>query len=658
MPAPGACLNIIEARQKQSGYGSVSLPIQFNNQNYTELKQYCLQHNLRFVDNKFPPNPHTLGQGIQSVLRADELQRLKWRRPIKLCPKPRLAVDGISRFDFAQGKLGDCWFLASIGALTFQDHIFKKVVPLDQNFEDDYCGIFHFRFWRFGKWVDVVIDDKLPTLDGELIFVHSKRSDEFWPALLEKAYAKVCGSYADMKAGVPADALVDFTGGIHLSIQLSKPPPDLWELMCRAGTCTSLMGCGTAPGVTTVPSALEVESQGRSIRLVRLWNPWGRVEWEGDWSDRSPLWGTVSSQDRHLGHSVADDGEFWMSLEDFTRLYANLDICSPGPKFLDGTPGSHWDSQVHEGRWVSGTTAGGCSNNTDTYWTNPQYHIKLDSDNSLAEDEKNILVSLMQKLDKKNRRQVPNFHIGFSVFELKEQCREASGKLPASFFRSNAPIYQTKTFLNSREVMEFFTLKPGEYVIIPSTFSPNESASFMLTICSKAKILQRNNSSDFQREQIEKVKAVPNALEVDNCKQIFLQHCDTCGEVNAEEIQKLLNEIILEGYTKSGIFSIDACRSLVALMDEIFCRTDVSQTRSLSLRELRNALSLSGTKVSDSMLNLMALRYGASSGHMSLESFISLSLRLECMSKIYRKLSNGDAMILGESDWMHLCMYT
>ncbi|CAL9686267.1 unnamed protein product [Knipowitschia caucasica] len=229
--------------------------------------------------------------------------------------------------------------------------------------------------------------------------------------------------------------------------------------------------------------------------------------------------------------------------------------------------------------------------------------------------------------------------------------------------------------------MEFFTLKPGEYVIIPSTFSPNESASFMLTICSKAKILQRNNSSDFQREQIEKVKAVPNALEVDNCKQIFLQHCDTCGEVNAEEIQKLLNEIILEGYTKSGIFSIDACRSLVALMDnsitgklnfeeffrlwnkalqykEIFCRTDVSQTRSLSLRELRNALSLSGTKVSDSMLNLMALRYGASSGHMSLESFISLSLRLECMSKIYRKLSNGDAMILGESDWMHLCMYT
>lgn len=36
-------------------------------------------------------------------------------------------------------------------------------------------------------------------------------------------------------------------------------------------------------------------------------------------------------------------------------------------------------------------------------------------------------------------------------------------------------------------------------------------------------------------------------------------------------------------------------------------------------------------KVSDEMLNLMALRYGASSGHMTLESFISLILRLDCM---------------------------
>ena len=59
----------------------------------------------------------------------------------------------------------------------------------------DYSGVVRFRFWRFGKWVEVLVDDLLPIFQNiydktELIFSHSTSHCEFWGALLEKAYAK------------------------------------------------------------------------------------------------------------------------------------------------------------------------------------------------------------------------------------------------------------------------------------------------------------------------------------------------------------------------------------------------------------------------------------------------------------------------------------
>ncbi|XP_033991168.1 calpain-1 catalytic subunit-like [Trematomus bernacchii] len=696
MPPPGVCLNIMEARQRQDGYGCFANPERFLNQDYQQLEQYCNIRGVRYIDDMFPPDRKSIGEGI---LKPSDLKRVVWLRPARIAPYPAFVLDGVCRFDFGQGLVEDCWFLASIGALTFQKDILCKVVPLEQTFNEKYCGMFHFRFWRFGRWVDVVIDDKLPTIDGRLIFVHSKDQNEFWPALMEKAYAKVCGSYMDMNAGTPAEAMMDFTGGVHMSIALSNPPTNLWELMCRASQTKSLMGCGTAQRETsannvlpnglvqghayTVTGVKQMMSRGKKINLVRLWNPWGTGEWNRDWSDRSPLWQTVSSKDREMCLSVADDGEFWMSLEDLCEFYTDLDICSLSPDYLDGNSSCHWKTYMNDGRWVAGTTAGGCMNNRDSYWTNPQYRVKIGGQSPENNGEKNVLVSLMQKPDKRNRHLVQSLHIGLCVFEVKDKYKAQKGKFPASFFSSHAPVAQSKTYINAREVMEFLMLRPGEYLIVPSTFNANEKASFILTIMSKAEAMVYENSGDPQDEPTERfnIKQVKNEQDDENKISFFRQNSDKYEEVDAEQLQRLLNENILKGDLKSGGFSVDACRSMVALMDtsitgklngeefvrlwkkvlmykDIFFRTDVSRTGTLSTNELRNAFLALGIKVKDDMLSLMALRYGASSGHLTLESFISLILRFKCMYKIFKQLSGGQAITLQESEWMYISMYT
>ncbi|XP_050924163.1 calpain-1 catalytic subunit [Lates calcarifer] len=441
MPENGTCASVINLRYQDGSEGSPSNPAKYKNQAYAQLRENCLRRGSLFVDSTFPPDNRSLGD--LSSLKSWQEDEVEWLRPAEILKRqnnssePAFCVQGASRFDFGQGYVGNCWFLASISALTLQKRLLAQVVPMDQTFKN-YAGIFHFRFWRFGQWVDVVIDDHLPTLNNQLLSVHCNGGNEFWVPLLEKAYAKVCGSYADMSAGLPSEACKDFTGGVAMMFQLREVHSaghdvKLWNQLTNATECNSLICCGTAQKgdklVNTVAhtglvdahaysitGVTEVTYYGSKVRLVRIMNPWGKTEWNGKWSDKSDLWNSVSQADREKCFN-RDNGEFWMELEDFCHYFLMMFICCENPNFLDGDTDTQWKCQIYDGKWVAGRSAGG-NVNSSTFATNPQYRIQVTILDKDEKEDQNILISLMQKPEQGHRKKRHLNPVGLTLFKV------------------------------------------------------------------------------------------------------------------------------------------------------------------------------------------------------------------------------------------------
>lgn len=78
MPPPGVCMNIISARNMKDGYGTVTNPEKFLNQDFHHMKQYCLIRRVRYIDEMFPPDRNSIGSG---VLKPPDLARVEWLRP-------------------------------------------------------------------------------------------------------------------------------------------------------------------------------------------------------------------------------------------------------------------------------------------------------------------------------------------------------------------------------------------------------------------------------------------------------------------------------------------------------------------------------------------------------------------------------------------------
>ncbi|XP_056638161.1 calpain-A-like isoform X2 [Diorhabda sublineata] len=552
-------------------------------QDFYQLRDECLANGTLFEDPEFP--------ATDTSLFFSEIpdRTYEWRRPHEICTDPKFFVEGFSRFDVQQGILGDCWLLAATANLTLHSRLFFQIVPDDQEFDDKYAGIFHFRFWQYGKWIDIVIDDRLPTYRGELIFLHSTEENEFWSALLEKAYAKLNGSYEALKGGSTCEAMEDFTGGVSEMYEMESAPPNLFQIILKAYERCSLMGCSIEPD----PNVLEAHTPQGLIRghaysitrvkyveihtpnvsgkipLLRLRNPWGNEdEWNGPWSDEAPEWRFISQEEKEeLGLTFDKDGEFWMSFKDFMKNFSRLEICNLNPDSLseaelEEEDKKKWEMSVFEGEWVRGVTAGGCRNFLTSFWHNPQYRITLtDVDEDDDENKCTMIVALMQK----NRRQLRQsgadlLTIGFAIYHLSYPDRLPK-PLDLNFFKYNASVARSPSFVNLREVSCRFKLPPGTYCIVPSTFDPNEEGEFLLRVFTEKQNVMEEHDDDVGFGEVEdSANTEPSEEEKEEFHQVyefFLRLAGEDKEVDWMELKDILDYSLKSDRQRKKIISTE-----------------------------------------------------------------------------------------------------
>lgn len=80
----------------------------------------------------------------------------------------------------------------------------------------EYKGYIKVKLWINHDWITVSIDDRLPTLESKLCYSCCEISNHFWVPLLEKAFAKLIGSYKDLDGIDSAFVLSTLTSGMVL----------------------------------------------------------------------------------------------------------------------------------------------------------------------------------------------------------------------------------------------------------------------------------------------------------------------------------------------------------------------------------------------------------------------------------------------------------
>ena len=292
----------------------------------------------KFEDKEFPGTIESLAKEAEAQSKYTEYT---WKHADDIYGTDNYEImNEVDPNDINQGELGDCYFLCSIAAVAEYPERIKRIFLTESVNKSDCYAIEGF---VNGRVQPISMDAMFPYNErGRCPAFATTKGKELWVMLLEKAWAKVNGSYNNIVAGNASNALSFLTGAPTITIDHKEQSTNqIWKQILTADQSHFIM-CASAgkPGVSqneykqsglisshaySLLQAKEVNSQGMKERLLQIRNPWGSQEWIGDWSDSSPLWTPELKKECKL--EAKDDGIFWIRIEDYLKYYGNTTIC-------------------------------------------------------------------------------------------------------------------------------------------------------------------------------------------------------------------------------------------------------------------------------------------------------------------------------------------
>eukprot|EP00756_Hemistasia_phaeocysticola_P006299 Hpha_TRINITY_DN13766_c0_g1::TRINITY_DN13766_c0_g1_i1::g.142695::m.142695/K08582/CAPN15; calpain-15 len=329
--------------------------------------QVCQEEGIEFVDVTFMPRDSCMKQQWMT----QKMKSYAFRRPSDYLQGTGLGaelfVGSIEPNDIDQGALADCYLMGALASVGEFEHLVRS---LFENGQDPDLGLYRVNLCKNGWWQTVILDDFFPMSGPKPAFARNRdEPNELWCTLVEKAYAKVHGSFAAIMTGGAAPAMGDLTGCPYKLFDMNKTPPPFDELL-ENDMNDFLQVLGT-PGKSILGKEDSASKEERAIwdkyqaqglicehsyslitvkrtkaghELCKLRNPWGNdKEWTGAWGDADPRWTPELMKECEM--QPAADGTFWMEYKDMMKWFDTIAIC-----YTYRT----WDSVRVAGNWEKG----------------------------------------------------------------------------------------------------------------------------------------------------------------------------------------------------------------------------------------------------------------------------------------------------------------